>query len=407
MNLRRVISSRPPCRAVSKLLCLLAWLAYLPAFASGQQCTAHNWPLWESWALRYVQDDGRMLNSSLTPNHSTSEGQAYGMLFALIGNDPERFAHLWQWSTANMLGSDLKTRLPGWLWGHGKDGQWQLQDANSASDADLWMVYALLEASRLWQRPDYRKDALSLLSTIESTLVADLPGLGKMLLPGPVGFVHANKLWTLNPSYLPLPLLRRLTKEHPDGPWREIADNTVKLILGSSPKGYVADWVGYRMTAEQTGLFVVDPNRGDVGSYDAIRVYLWAGMTPRKDAAFAPLLAALDGMSQSTGARGAPPEKVQVSSGVLEGQAPFGYAAALVPYFMAKGEARLARKLQHYAEESIVAAFTSEQQRPEILYYNIMLSLFSLGWVEQRYQFRDDGTLKLPWESSCARAVLR
>ena len=79
--------------------------------------------------------------------------------------------------------------------------------------------------------------------------MVDLPGLGKMLLPGPEGFVQPNNLWTLNPSYLPLPLLRRLAKEQPAGPWKEIADNTVKLIRSSSPQGYVADWVGYRGTA--------------------------------------------------------------------------------------------------------------------------------------------------------------
>jgi endoglucanase len=343
----------------------------------------------------------------MKPNHSTSEGQSYGMLFALIANDPARFDHLWKWTAANMLGSDLTTRLPGWLWGQGKDGQWQLQDSNSASDADLWIVYALLEASRLWQRPEYREDALRLLKTIETRLVVDLPGLGKMVLPGPEGFVQANHLWDLNPSYLPLPLLRRLAKEEPAGPWKEIAANTVKMIRSSSPRGYVADWVGYRGTAPQSGMFVSDPIKGDVGSYDAIRVYLWAGMTPKKDPAFAPLLAALDGMAQGPAATGIPPEKVQTGTGALDGKAPFGYSAALVPYFIAKGKPRLAEQQQRRVQESLDAAFAPGSQRAEPLYYNVMLSLFALGWAEKRYQFRDDGTLKLSWETSCARAVLR
>ena len=407
MNLRCAESCRRLRGLACGLLVAIASLTCQPAFAAEQKCVAGSWPLWETWAARYVQDDGRMLDSGMNPNHSTSEGQSYGMFFALIANDPARFDRLWKWTAANMLGSDLAHRLPGWLWGQGKDGQWQLQDSNSASDADLWIVYALLEASRLWRRPDYREDALRLLKTIESNLVVALPGLGKMLLPGPEGFVQPDHLWTLNPSYLPLPLLRRLAKERPAGPWKEIADNTVKMIRRSSPKGYVADWVDYRATAPQSGSFVGAPIKGGVGSYDAIRVYLWAGMTPRNDPAFASLLAALNGMNQDWPRAGIPPEKVQVASGVQEGEAPFGYSAALVPYFIAKGKPQLAEQQQRRAQESVNAALAPDGQRAETIYYNIMLSLFGLGWAEKRYQFRDDGTLKLPWETSCVRTALR
>lgn len=383
-------------------------MALLPAMAAEQKCASQTWPLWQTYASHFVQGDGRMLESSLEPNHSTSEGQSYGMLFALIANDPQRFDNLWKWTAANMTGSDLGTRLPGWLWGQGKDGQWQLQDANSASDADLWIAYALLEGARLWQRADYREDALRLLKTIETQLVVSLPGLGKMVLPGPEGFVQPDHLWRLNPSYLPVPLLRRLAKEAPTGPWKEIAENTVKMIRGSSPRGFIADWVGYRGTSPQSGLFVNDPIKGELGSYDAIRVYLWAGMTAKSDPLAAPLLAALDGMARSTASTGVPPEKVQVSTANLEGQGPFGYSAALVPYFQSKGHPWLAEQQQRRAEQALDAALAKAAgEHAEPLYYNIMLSLFGLGWAEKRYQFRDDGTLKLSWETSCARAALR
>ena len=345
-----------------------------------------------------------MLSSSMQPNQSTSEGQSYGMFFALVGNDRLRFDRLWNWTKANMLGSDL-SRLPGWLWGQGKDGQWKLQDVNSASDADLWIVYALLEASRVWQRPDYRDDALHLLKTIESKLIVDLPGLGKMVLPGPEGFVQPNALWRLNPSYLPLPLLRRLSKEESNGPWKEIADNTAKMIRRSSPKGYAADWVGYKGTSPQAGQFVNDPINGEVGSYDAIRVYLWAGITPKNDPHFASLMSVLGGMAQATVANGVPPEKVQVVVGSVDGKSPFGFSAALVPYLIARGQPRVAEQQRRRAQEGIDAAFAQGTQRAEPLYYNVMLSLFAFGWADQRYQFRDDGTLKLSWETSCVRAV--
>ncbi|MCF8983790.1 cellulase [Pseudomonas syringae] len=394
-------------RASGWLVGLLASATLTPVLANSA-CDAATWPLWQDYATRYVQADGRMLESSLKVNHSTSEGQSYGMLFALVANDRARFDALWTWTAANMAGADLKTRLPGWLWGQGEDGNWTLQDANSASDADLWIIYALLEAARVWQHPAYRDDALALLKNVESRLVVNLPGLGKMLLPGPDGFVQPDHLWRLNASYLPIPLLRRLAKETPGGPWKEITDNTAKLIDASSPKGFIADWVGYRGTSPKSGLFVVDPGTGELGSYDAIRVYLWAGMTPASDPLAARLLVRLDGMSSSTASSGTPPEKVQVVSGTREGQGPFGYSAALLPYFHAKGQTWLAEQQQRRVEAGVSQALARDpKDRTEPAYYNLMLSLFALGWVEKRYQFREDGTLKLSWETSCPRAATR
>lgn len=386
----------------------LAAISLTPVLADTAACNSVNWPLWQAYAARFVQEDGRMLESSVEANHSTSEGQSYGMLFALVANDPKRFESLWKWTAANMAGSDLNARLPGWLWGQGKDEQWQLQDANSASDADLWLAYSLLEAARVWQRPDYREDALRLLGNIESKLIVNLPGLGKMVLPGPEGFVQPDHLWRLNPSYLPLPLLRRLAKEDPKGPWKEVAANTVKMVKATSPEGYVPDWVGYRATAPDKGLFVVDPIKGDLGSYDAIRVYLWAGMTPKSDPLAGPLLASLKGMSAGAGSTGFPPENIQTSNGELKGQGPFGFSAALIPYFAAKGQPWLADIQQRRVAGALNAALLNgEGQSSEPVYYNTMLSLFALGWAEQRYQFNDDGTLKLSWETSCVRAETR
>jgi len=386
----------------------VALLGLAPAMAQDIECKGADWPLWGTYASRFVQADGRVLESSVEPDHSTSEGQSYAMLFAVIGNDPERFDKLWQWTSSNLMAGNPGERLPGWLWGRGKDGKWQLQDANSASDSDLWIAYSLLEAARLWQRPDYREAAGLMLKNIESKLVVNLPGLGKMLVPGPEGYVLPDHLWRLNPSYLPLPLLRRLAMEEPAGPWTEIALNSVKMIKAYSPQGYVADWVGYRATAPGAGLFVEDPVKGGLGSYDAIRVYLWAGMTPATDPLASPLLARLDGMSRSTASIGVAPEKVQVNSGAYEGQGPFGFSAALIPYFQAKAQPWLAELQQRRVEQALNTLLDKDAAAPgEPQYYNLMLSLFGLGWAEKRYQFRDDGTLKLSWETSCTRAATR
>jgi len=380
----------------------------VPAIADATPCEQPAWPLWQTYAARFVQADGRVLESSLEANHSTSEGQAYGMLFALIGDDQPRFEKLWRWTAANLAGSDTTTRLPGWLWGQGTDGQWRLQDANSAADADLWIAYALLEAARLWHRPDYQQNARHLMASIEAQLVVNLPGLGPMVLPGPQGFVQPGALWRLNPSYLPPPLLRRLAKEAPSGPWQAISNNTATMIVRSSHHGFIADWVGFQGTSAHSGSFVVDPVKADTGSYDAIRVYLWLGMTDTADPKAAPLLHRLDGMARSTVATGSPPETVQVVAGNPQGTSPFGFWAALIPYLEATGRHRLAEEQRRRVEPALQDALA----RPDAdagapRYYNFMLSLFALGWADKHYRFREDGTLKLSWETACTRTTER
>lgn len=395
-------AARPP-RGRLALLAATAVTALWPGLGLADEvCSADAWPHWQRFSERWVQDDGRVLESSLEAHHSTSEGQSYALFFALVANDRARFASIWRWSLENLAGNDLDSQLPGWLWGKGKDGVWQIQDANSAADADLWFAYALLEAARLWDEPRYQADAQRLLATVKAREVADLPGLGPMLMPGPVGFVQPDHLWRLNPSYMPLPLLRRLAGFEPEGPWQAIAENTATLIRQASPKGFAADWVGYRGTSPQTGLFVDDPFKGDVGSYDAIRVYLWAGMTASGDPLARPILDSLGGMATATASSGIPPETVRVATGRTEGGGPFGFSAALVPYFQAKGQPWLADMQQRKAVEGLEKALDGREAQDHPVYYDYMLSLFGLGWAEKRYRFLEDGSVQLFWESACS-----
>lgn len=361
-----------------------------------------DWPLWDRFAERWVQADGRVLESSLQAHHSTSEGQSYALFFALVANDPQRFEEIWRWSVENLTGNDLDNQLPAWLWGRGADGTWQRQDVNAASDADLWFAYALLEASRLWNRTDYRTDALRLLANVIAKETVNLPGFGTALLPGPVGFAHPDHLWRLNPSYQPLPLLRRLAVEQPDGPWNDIAASTPQMLQRTAPHGFAPDWVGYRATGASKGQFVIDPFRGGDGSYDAIRVYLWAGMTSPKDPLAETTVLALRGMTRATASHGVPPERVEVSNGKTHGKGPFGFSAALVPYFLARGEPQLAEQQARRAREGLEAALDAPPAEGPPVYYNYMLSLFGLGWADDRYRFAADGHLQPLWKTSCS-----
>ncbi|WP_114809478.1 cellulose synthase complex periplasmic endoglucanase BcsZ [Paraburkholderia kururiensis] len=361
----------------------------LPRAAWAASPADATWPDWKAFVDSQIQTDGRVIDFTTPEQQSTSEGQSYALFFALVANDRATFDTVLGWTANNLCEGKLDARLPAWQWGRKADGSYGVLDANSASDADAWIAYALLEAGRLWRERRYAESGRALLPQIAQREVADLPGLGPMLLPGEHGFTPAEGTWRLNPSYLPLPLLRRFAIEDPAGPWERIADNTVRMIAAASPHGFVPDWLAWR--AGQG--FIVDPAKGDVGSYDAIRVYLWAGMTSPRDPLAAPLLDALAGMrSAVSNGNAGPPERVATAEGTLVGSGPVGFSAALLPYLRASGDLTALDAQRARIASMLDAARAAKTAVP---YYDRVLLLFGEGWADGRYRFDENGQLVL------------
>ena len=376
--------------------------------ANDGDCRIANWPQYRVFLKHFVQHDGRVLDASTPKLHSSSEGQSYGMFFALVANDAASFEKIWRWAVNNLAKGDVGSNLPAWLWGLNDRNQWTVIDPNPASDAELWFIYSLLEAGKRWQRADYLRDAAALLALVEAHEVDDLPGLGKMLLPWPRHLVREDRIWRLNPSYHPLFLLRRLAAESPHGPWRDIISNTVRMLRTVSPKGFAPDWVGYQADGAGKGRFVLDPEKQDIGSYDAIRVYLWAGLTAPEDPLAPTIANMLHGMADATRNIAAPPEIVHTMTGLTENTGPFGFSAALVPYFHLRKETDL---MQAQYSRAIALWQASLDGKPEENrqppYYDHMLCLFSTGWQQGHYRFLPNGSLQLPSETPCPHATTR
>jgi endoglucanase len=374
---------------------LLACAAAQPAAA---ECGGSDWPGYRIFVERFVQADGRVIDRSTATQQTTSEGQSYGMFFALVANDRATFDRLLAWTRANLAGNQFEAegeiatvRLPAWQWGKKPDGSFGVLDANSASDSDLWIAYDLLQAGRLWKEPAYTRLGQALAAQIVKQEIVELPGLGPMLLPGPKGF-QSGGVTRLNPSYLPLSVLRALSHDTPAGPWAKLAENAEKLVRTTAPRGYAPDWAAYK-----GGQFVVDPKNGDTGSYDAIRVYLWAGLASGADPLAKPWLDALSGMRTSVAQTGYPPERVAATTGAATGEGPLSYWGALAPYFRTTGDERalaLAR-----ARLSLLDAPPVAGREP--VYYDRVLGLFGTGFIDGRYRFDEAGHLVPNWRSAC------
>lgn len=358
--------------------------------SSGENGKSPCWPAWDAFHKRFLQADGRIIDFT-AQDHSTSEGQAYGLFFALVANDRPNFDSILNWTRANLAEGDLSARLMSWRWGKKTDGGWGVLDTNAASDADLWLAYTLYQAGRIWQDAQLSAMANLIQARIEKELIITLPGIGPVLLPAQQGFALKSGGWKLNPSYMPLQVLAGLQREVAQGPWQAVARNTLKMMDAVTPQFLVADWVAYR---PQQG-FVLDKETGLTGSYDAIRTYLWAGMMAKEDPARNKLLARMKGMLALIEKNGVPPHKIDTSNGQLtEGPGPLGFSAALLPFLAANGEQK-----------------ALEQQRTRIvaggglptIYYEQALGLFGLGFMEQRFHFARDGRLVLPKQVVCKK----
>lgn len=307
------------------------------------------------------------------------------MFFALVANDRPSFDRLLTWTRANLAQGDLSARLMAWKWGKRADGSWGVMDGNAAGDADLWLAYVLYQAARRWRDESLLAIAELVQARIEKELVVHVAGVGPVLLPGPQGFALKSGGWKLNPSYLPLPVLRGLATEVPTAVWGDLVATTVTMIESVTPRYLVPDWIAVRADRG----FLLDPEVGYQGSYDAIRAYLWAAMMPTQDPMRDRLLARMKGMKALVERLLVPPARVNAYSGQAEGSGPGGFSAALLPYLQAVG-----------------AQGALRQQRLRIVamggvpsvYYEQALGLFSMGWIDQRFRFTQDG--QLDWGSN-------
>ena len=399
-------------------------------------CKQGPWTLWDAYSAHFIDPQGRVIDRS-AGDRTTSEGQAYAMFFALADNDRATFDRVLTWTQANLAGGDLQARLPAWLWGNDGKGSWQPLDPNPASDADVWMAYSLVEAGRLWKVPAYTNLGRKMMDQVAKTEVADLPGFGPMLLPGPVGFQH-GQAFTLNPCYMPPFLFERLAQIDPAGPWREIARNIPRLLEQSARHGFALDWVDYLPGDGFYPASVKPPaapappaaaaKRPDAanlpaaaasqppsapalattaaaataqtvlsgGSYDAIRVYLWAGMLDSESPARAQILNILPGMSVYLANHDAPPQMVSDQGIPLAQDGPVGFSAAVLPYL---------RAFPSLSSESAKQTVRMSLQRDpstglygkDKAYYDQNLALFATGYLDGRFRFGAGGELKVEW----------
>lgn len=392
------MTSRPRHRRSLAKLALVPLAAGMISFQAG--CRAEQqWPLWQHYRERFLDGSGRIIDHS-AGDKTTSEGQAYGMFFALVVNDRKSFDQMLRWTEDNLAGGDLTARLPAWSWGKSPDGQWKQLDSNSAADADLWLAYDCLEAGRLWNDDRLSKLGAVLTDRMTHSDIVLIPGVGTVLIPGPQGFHPTPDRWLLNPSYMPPQLIARMHQQAPNGPWGTVQQDLPVVLTQGASAGFAMDWLAgdaNGVHASTSPDMVAGGRSGGpaFGSYDAIRVYLWLGTADRQTPGVEESLAAMPAMAQYLSGAILPPLKVDSNGIVSDPNGPVGFSAAVYPYLLALGKRQQARAQMDRVDASLDAG--SGLYGRDGSYYDQNLVLFATGWKDGWFRFDRNGRLKLKW----------
>jgi endoglucanase len=250
--------------------------AALPPSTPNRQLLAQSW---DGYRRRFIQTDGRVIDYEAS-DRSTSEGQAYAMLRAVLIDDADTFALTLKWGENNLQRQEQSKRtdsLWAWKWGKRADATWGSIDNNFASDADIDAITALIFASRRWNRPEYLELARTKLQDLWRLSTVPGPNGKPYLLPGPqAAFIPNPSTLHLNPSYLAPYAFRIFATVDREHDWLGLIDTSYQVLEKSaqlSSVGLPSDWVALDI---KTGQYQALPSNSPIQtlySFDAYRVW--------------------------------------------------------------------------------------------------------------------------------------
>ncbi|RAN38415.1 glycosyl hydrolase family 8 [Hyphomonas pacifica] len=224
---------------------------------------------WASFKSLFVNGEGRVIDNG-NGGISHSEGQGYGLLFAQAVGDQETFRTLHDWTEANLARQDVN--LFAWLYDPAKANG--VADPNNATDGDILIAWALMQAARRWNEPAYEQRASEIRDAIARHLVVERQDR-MILLPGLNGFDH-DDLTIFNPAYFIWPAFRDFSAGGMDKVWTRIIADSQWLLAQSAfgPLQLPTDW------CELTREGDVQPANGWPArfGYDAIRIPVYLQM---------------------------------------------------------------------------------------------------------------------------------
>lgn len=246
--------------------------------------------LWNAYKKEYLEAGTFRTIDKQRDNITTSEGQSYTLLRAVMMDDKAVFDASLQWTKDNL--NRTEDNLFAWLFGQNSDGSWGVLKEqggyNTATDADVDIALALIFAYSRWSDEAYLKDAKGIIQDVWANEVVPING-EYYLAANNIEILSESEI-IVNPSYLAPYAYKIFAKLDPDRPWLALADSSYRILERSSTSfldknsssGLFPDWIFIdRLTGEIRNSYS-ERNLTSNYSYDAMRTpwrlavdYVW------------------------------------------------------------------------------------------------------------------------------------
>jgi endo-1,4-beta-D-glucanase Y len=183
---------------------------------------------WQMYKSRLIVDGG---NSTLrvqrpeNQNDTVSEGIAYGMLYAVYMNEKDTFDKLWAYARAHL---DMRGLMN---WHINANGTTATGGANSATDSDEDMAFALVMADKQWGGyTTVAKDFIALVAMHDFQADGTIRG--------------GDTYNAVNPSYLAPAFYREFAAYTGEARWTTTLDKSYETLaaVANATTGLVPDW---------------------------------------------------------------------------------------------------------------------------------------------------------------------
>lgn len=190
---------------------------------------------YQKWLQGYYEESGDKARIKFdTPNFTVSEGIGYGMLIMVYmdnatNNTQAKFDKLWKYYNSYLNSNGLMNWKIDGFTGVASDGK------NAATDAEVDVAVALIEAYKQWGNDKYLNDAKALVQKIYQFEV------------NANGYLKPGDSWDSkkNPSYFSTAALE-LFKHAGSQDWDRVRNNSYILLkkCANATTGLVPDWCG-------------------------------------------------------------------------------------------------------------------------------------------------------------------
>ncbi len=317
---------------------------------------------WQAYKNKFISNDGRIIDY-FQDSISHSEGQGYGLLLSLMHDDQEAFDRVLKWSLENL--QVRRDALFAWAWGKRSNGSWMVINYNNASDGDILIAFALINAAKKWHHQPYMNLALTIIKDIRTLLALHQADIS-LIMPGYYGFQEKSGV-VLNTGYLILPAFSMFYGVDDTKFWTGIYNDSLKILKKARFSSFKlpSDWI----LIQNGNVSVYTPKSSSFG-YEAIRIPLYMIWDDNREGLefFSPYL-------QFVQKSGYLPNRVNLINGSISiNEAPAGFYAVFGRCAEILGNNELSRKLLKKASDKIT-------QEPND-YFSHTLYLLSKGKLE-------------------------